>query len=763
MSGKLSMLKGRAKRVAAVACASALVLFALAGTVMPSTALAAEEPAFQPDVHKDVRANTDGTYTVSLSVTGKQKSSEETVKQKADVILVMDVSDSMEGKTDGKQWLEWAQEAAKGLVNNLIQGDESEDVNIAIVPFGTIAKAGLDFTGVKKDINGAIENLEVDNSQDEGVGKTGLGRGTNIESALGIANSLKGRDDAQRYIVLLSDGGSEQACQRTDAAGHILTSSWNGSEEKGEWSYNGVKVENPIVNYEKRDQGYTATLYQSFADWCAIDAGIKKGASTRFFTVKYGEDKYGTDYEGRLRKIHKAIAGNETDFKLGKNSKDLIDAFDDISQTIVKTAAFQDVVITDTLNSQYAAGLSSDNKLLAAGKVDPSTFTYWTKNGDSAEQSWTPTAAQQAIVDKNGKITWDLSSLGKLPANVTYKVSFKIAPTQAAFDKAGEDDQDFPFDSNGVASASFKPVTTVNGKDQVGAATTVSLPSGKMTAKLSTLTINKVWPTGEDHSGKDEKVVVHVSGDDHSQHTVTLTSGSNWTGSIKLPGGPTGHTYTIEEAEVLGYDATYSKSSITFVGLTPESDTVTITNKRSSGSLLITKTVSGGAANTGEHFTFDLEAKGELAGLLTGEYDATYKMDDGSEADKGKDGHPAKIAFTEGKAQVKLRHNETAEIKGLPAGVIINVSEQAPDKAYTSIESKLDNGNYAEISQLDATVVASPAQVHVYFKNTASAAPDAGVRNDSTPMVGLFAAAVIGGTALYAANRGKRGQDAWKE
>lgn len=144
MAGKLSMLRGRAKRVAAAAFASALTLFALTGTATPAVAETAT-PEITPEAKKWVDSNDDGTYTLNLSVTGKQESSSETVNQKADVILVMDVSTSM-GKAETGNFgpegdrLTYAKKAANQLVDELFSDETSSNVRVAVVPFGTIAK-----------------------------------------------------------------------------------------------------------------------------------------------------------------------------------------------------------------------------------------------------------------------------------------------------------------------------------------------------------------------------------------------------------------------------------------------------------------------------------------------------------------------------------------------------------------------------------------------------------------------------------------------
>ena len=55
------------------------------------------EPTTPPVAEKNLKDNGDGTYDISLSVTGKSESSSES--SKADVVVVMDVSGSMKEGT----------------------------------------------------------------------------------------------------------------------------------------------------------------------------------------------------------------------------------------------------------------------------------------------------------------------------------------------------------------------------------------------------------------------------------------------------------------------------------------------------------------------------------------------------------------------------------------------------------------------------------------------------------------------------------------
>ena len=70
-----------------------------------------------PSTSKTLSSNGDGTYDLSLSVTGSSRQSVE--QTKADVIIVFDTSGSMAEETKGNTRLKTAKSATNKLVKNL--------------------------------------------------------------------------------------------------------------------------------------------------------------------------------------------------------------------------------------------------------------------------------------------------------------------------------------------------------------------------------------------------------------------------------------------------------------------------------------------------------------------------------------------------------------------------------------------------------------------------------------------------------------------
>ncbi len=179
------------------------------------------------------------------------------------------------------------------------------------------------------------------------------------------------------------------------------------------------------------------------------------------------------------------------------------------------------------------------------------------------------------------------------------------------------------------------------------------------------------------------------------------------------------------------------------------------------GSLSITKSVSGSAANASEHFTFELTCA-DLAGkTFTIEGLANDEVAHGNE-----------VTFDQnGAATLQLKHGETATIKDLPAGATISVREtNLSGNAKTSTTATVNGDNPTEVKPASSTATSTNSvkagiikgsTAEVSFLNTAYVQPSTGVSVNATPMAALLCVAAVGGLVL--AVQRKRQHDARKE
>lgn len=175
-----------------------------------------------------------------------------------------------------------------------------------------------------------------------------------------------------------------------------------------------------------------------------------------------------------------------------------------------------------------------------------------------------------------------------------------------------------------------------------------------------------------------------------------------------------------------------------------------------SGSLSVSKSVTGSAANVDQSFTFELSCAA-LAGK-------TFTAN----------GAVNSVAFNDrGVATIQLKHNQSVTLTGVPAGSQVAVRETGlSGNAKTSSTVSINNGapetvatnGRTETTPKTVTIASNETQT-LAFTNSAEAVSATGVSLNAGPMAGLFAVAVAGAGALAATGRArrKREQGAWKE
>ena len=193
----INMLKKMMKKIssgitAALMCLS--MVSALPAAVINVSAEGTNMDLGAPAHEKTLTSNGDGTYNLSLSVKGESKASSE--KTKADVVVVFDASSSMD--KDGR--LGSAKSSVNLLADDLLSNNTSgnnDTVRLSLVKFGSIAKT------VKTNMTSASDfknNVNSIRTYDDAYG------GTNWEAALRLANDIETRSDAEKYVILVSDG-----------------------------------------------------------------------------------------------------------------------------------------------------------------------------------------------------------------------------------------------------------------------------------------------------------------------------------------------------------------------------------------------------------------------------------------------------------------------------------------------------------------------------------------------------------------------------
>lgn len=409
-----------------------------------------------PAHRKYIKYNNDGTYWLSLDVTGASRASTEEKHQPADVVLVMDSSGSMSNreclKTDwfgdctsyGNSRWEIATSAASTLAQKLLTAENAalpadQQVQMSVVDFDTTSRierlGNGQWTTSSQAVINSFSNMDASYQN---------GGGTNWEAALKSANSLNtARAGAKKYIVFVSDGAPTYRIGGGD-----------GSSDDDNRNFQAA------VNQANQRNG--ATLY-------AVSTGAEANEKMQEFAQDINPQ--GTFFDGT-------------------DATKLANAFDTIIEQIKTNSTYQDVLIKDTL-SGYAVSTdqnSGTGYLLSASARDA--------DGNDVSKTDPAATKMHAVYDQQTQqLSLNFDEGTKLSPSVTYTVSIMLKPSDAAYQYFIEHSGQYPntgdqgTDAEGNDTSSGKPgfysnadnadgttqanvyykvVTNVNGQETVG-------------------------------------------------------------------------------------------------------------------------------------------------------------------------------------------------------------------------------------------------------------------------------------------------------
>lgn len=607
----------------------AVLLTALCVTLSVPAAVFAEgegDITGNPPVHtKTITPNDDGTYDLSLTVTGATELSES--KTSANVIVVQDVSGSMGydvytysyekidsfdwmndtygmvdgelvvlkrnpgffglgaynyyldangkevkytgdlyhkvGKETGKTRLDVAKEALNSLADQLIASDDST-VKLSLETFSDRGNTPSQYYtgGQASDFKSAVNGLRANG-------------GTNWVDALTKANEKAKEDpNTPTYVIFLSDGEPTY-----------------GRDSWGNRTGNGTTYQEEYFNN-------------------AVDEANKRPSNVAgLFTVYTGSEA-----AEKMNSFAQKTTGSSA-FD-GTDSEKLNAAFANIIQTITKSASYKDVRIVDKL-SKYVTGT-------ADGSIDPASVSYQ-KNGEVWDD------APAASIGEDGTLSWDLSSVGELEKGTTYKVTFKVTPSQAAYNEAAKNGEatELPSNDGDGTNVFYKTVLKETGKDdQVSDEKSDAFEVPTFLAPVDTVTVKKEWANtnGAELPGS---VTVQLQKDGQNYgDPFQLTAKGGWTKDIVVLAGVGQISWSVVETAVDGYDTSYS-DAVKGSGVL----TVTNTHKTWPGTLsgaanlTVTKNLTGRDWADGDSFAFKLEQTAGDASAVTMPESTELKID----------------------------------------------------------------------------------------------------------------------------------------
>lgn len=701
-------------------------------------------------------------YTLHLTASGDSTSSTVTTATPADIVLVMDKSDSMNSDNRDTN----ARNAAIALANKLLTAQnsalpEAQRVRMAVVTFSKSALLKQEFTTSSSKIGDAVSQKP--------------GGGTNWEAALEQANNLRGRPGVKKHIIFLSDGNPTY--RTSSYSGCYSYSFLWGNTAHPEYTTK-ADCETNGYSWGKNPDGSSGGVYGAGGsdeygfNYAAALAEAKNRGDAALYVVKTAADANKMD---DLASEANAVNGVEFD---GTNPANLTKAFDQIYSSITSSAKIKVFSITDTL-SKWVDPV--DFAGMAAGTNITRYVTV--KNGNKMlTGGYTATYGVDQFGNRTVTVTFNGNDGIVAEKADSIDVSFKVKPSDAAYATyAGN--QQYPnvgepntgtasagqpgFYSNVDARLNYCVLTEVNGTTSC-APTEVEYPHPVVQVKLGKIKIVKQWSDGASKHD-DGSVTVQLqrkkSGDSNAQledvgGVITLNKGNGWQTTVDnlVPG------YTYSVAEISGddrYDVSYTGNNVDLTkqmvwssnadaGTLNATITNTLKTVALENAISVKKDLAGREWKTSDTFDFTLAAKGNapLPDKCEADQPCTVKVNSDSGSHTASFGN---ITYNAGDASYTYY---VTEVKGSIASlhysqakyeVVVTVAKDSNGEWKASVKSVTkvldDNGAAVPESQ-------SAATEPVTFTNRYVAVSALPLTGGATGRQWLLVGGVIGGLAV---------------
>ena len=361
-----------------------LIALAMVLPVMSVRAFAAAQPSTKdgPAVEKIVTDNGDGTHKIKLELTGKVNTTHEVTK--ANVLVVLDLSGSMNETAGGTTRLKAAKSAVNSVAKTLLDKNGQNEAPNDLVEMGLITFANM---ATVRSFNTSTKTTSLTQFQNK-VENLPANGATNWEDALNAAKNFDFGDKDKTYVIFVSDGNPTKRNTK------LYQNEYYKPYGTGQEDANNVQDCYNVAKDDARD------------------------------IVKSGKDLYTIGCFGNVSRMQELTnyAYNSTNsgkYYSASNAAQLSAALNEIATAISNSLGQSNVKVTD--------GVTSLSKISANVVGTPSSNFVYKKNG----AVWANAPAAK-IVDS--KVVWDLSSVGALENNAKYSVEFDVWPSQDAFD-----------------------------------------------------------------------------------------------------------------------------------------------------------------------------------------------------------------------------------------------------------------------------------------------------------------------------------------
>lgn len=635
-----------------------------------------EEPetpdSISPMYTKTAEKNDDGTYNLTLSVTGAVAS--QAKKMPLDVVFVIDKSGSMSksmGNGDSTNRMSAVKESITDLTDSL---SENSDISVRynIVTFSGLSATRTLLDWTSEDLTNSQAAQSVSNALDS-ISPNG---GTNYQAGLRAAsnNLASARDGATTCVIFLTDG--EPTFRIWD--GYEVG---NGSDDNERLNIDGAIAE---AGYVSSNLFYCVGVGSEFSD----------------------ETSYKVQ---NLQAIANAANAGTSDWASAADTTTLKNKFASMT-AMLTTITVTNVTIKDELSQNVTAveGAVPEVTVENAAGVDVTDTKFAGLISTIQDEK-----KIYADLDK-GVLTLNFPDAYKLQEDYTYKVTLKIEPSEKAKEQFRENGYDYPKDSvtgeytdvgepgtgthegqggffSNVAESAILTYTclnTINGEEIESEKQTREYSMPVIQVDETSLTISKTFAgswkdfTDEQKADAISKITftIYESGSATPvQSGISLKKNREDYYTAVVDGLTVGKTYSVTEtcSAPDGYDVTVDGNSKTTEALVanPSQNMISFTNTYTpaTASLSITKHVDG---YQGGDKTFEITVQGpdEVAGK-------SFKDASGNEV----------ASFDQNAvATLSLKKDETVTITGLPKGEMFKVEESASSQG--DIDTKPDDG-----------------------------------------------------------------------
>lgn len=461
------------------------------------------------EINKSAKVNENGTYNITLEAKGEGSIEN---SKKADIVLVIDSSGSMNDKIDK------VKTAAKNLSKNILNGSNDGQVKISLANFY--------YDSYKYNVRGGSSDLQTDftsdlNTIDQAIEKIPSGGGTHTQDGIWRAQDMlssnKSRKDAKKYVVFFSDGLPSESYQ---------------------WGYTGydIHVKNAQREYYNYFTGYGAPTQVtiggigynpnpniSTADTIQVNNNPRY-KDTKFYSVGLftnASESEKSQAVNFLKTIQNVIDPSEYAGKYYTQDLNSINGiFNDISNEIkenINASVAKESVIHDVVSKEF--------------NIVDKSWKITDLDGNSIQ-----IPPENVVVSKNSKgedeITFKIGNIiankkagnGKLTGGI--KVSFDISTKDPYF--GGE-----KIPTNANAEIKYKDPINGSDKEQVFNKPVVDIPykTGKVTIKKEIVKKDKNgnWTVAKDSDvNRNDRFSISILGNSGSQnHKYTVDLNGN--------------------------------------------------------------------------------------------------------------------------------------------------------------------------------------------------------------------------------------------